>query len=81
MIYLVMKLYPYPKKKTADNVMRQTESNNALKDAIMSNPAPVIVNAPTTNTSMQHTTALPNIKARDDSPKLFDTYGNAGAMW
>ena len=70
-----------PKRTTADNIVRQTESNNALKDAIMSNPAPVIVNAPTTNTSMQHTTALPNIKARDDSPKLFDTYGNAGAMW
>lgn len=66
---------------SADKLMSQTESNNALKDAIMSNPAPVIVNAPTTNTSMQHTTALPNIKARDDSPKLFDTYGNAGAMW
>ena len=70
-----------PKRTTADNIVRQTESNNALKDAIMSNPAPVVVNAPTTNTSMQHTTALPNIKARDDSPKLFDTYGNAGAMW
>lgn len=64
-----------PERTTADNVIRQTESNTALKEAIAGTPAPVIVNAPTNNTSMQHTTALPNIKARNnDVPNLINSY-------
>ena len=63
-----------PEKTTADNVIKQSESNAALRDAIAA-PAPVIVNAPTTNTSMQHTTALPQVKPRDyDTPNLLNNY-------
>lgn len=63
-----------PEKTTADTVIKQSESNAALKEAIAA-PAPVIVNAPTTNTSMQHTTALPQVKPRDyDTPNLLNNY-------
>ena len=59
-----------PEKTNADVVVKQSESNAAARQDTGAGSAPILVNAPTTNTSMQHTTSLPQVKPRNDESTL-----------
>lgn len=62
-------------KSNADAVINQTEENTKMKEDNSNKSTPVVVNAPTTNTSMSHTTAMPPVKARpDNTPNLINSY-------
>jgi len=66
---------PMPSNK-ADRVVSETQENMRLSDEIGGSAnAPIVVNAPTNNTSMNHTTTLPPIQVRpNDAPNLLNSY-------
>lgn len=66
---------PMPNIK-ADRVIDETKENMRISDELGGSAnAPIVVNAPTTNTSMSHTTAMPPIQVRpNDIPNLVNSY-------
>jgi len=63
-----------PEQTTADAVIKQTEDNLASKEASTTSSAPIVVNAPTSNTVSSHTTSTAPLRATMDGPRLTDTY-------